>query len=190
MLEQNEPCLDDDENTARCVIYPVVISNPEVANALDHRQLFKFHPSNGKRKQLSLAQRAVLEATDEVHQYGCRTAESGNIRLASEGRLDPRSRRSYIGFYGLSVGRIKGLSNLVYDLFVEAAPENGEDAHAHLTMAEREGLGKNVHKSAYRTEIIDGLWRACVGPERHLCECDFDRKECLEGIELPVREGS
>lgn len=177
--------LSVEEVVARCAINPRFLYPKD--NRFDYVYLLGFtKPKGSSTFVTSVGWRELLPQDEDVHAYGCRSAASSNA--TKEPPPPPLNGAAhYIGFYGLRVGDGVDESNDVYDVHVEQLVENGECAHCHIVLTERENLTKDQQKlkSAKRSDIFYGIWEKMSGPSRHVCECDGDYTDQLESIELP-----
>ncbi|CAI2936187.1 hypothetical protein [Aminobacter niigataensis] len=193
MLAEANELLGDDQTVARCAIFPQFVPKDGPATAFDHTQLIYFRKDNKGQYAVSVGWRGLLPENADVHDFGCRQAANNNARKAGKLGRDPEpivEATHYLGYYDLSVIDAKAASDKVYDVFVELVPENGEDAHSHVVLNERESVEKNTPKVAHRTQIVDELWRRMAGPERWLCLCDEPHRNDLEAVILPLQKNT
>lgn len=183
--------LSNDEEVARCVIFPNSLPKVHDDGSYDRTAgLLYLKKLKTNLYAFSVGARSELPSSADVHDYGCRTAANGNTVRAAEAAAKDKPtppKLHYLGFYELGVADASAASNIAYLVYVEPCEENGEKAHCHLTLSEVPGLDQNTPKSVYRTKVVDHLWRSLRGPDRHTCDCDASVKEELDDIELPAR---
>lgn len=178
--------LPGEEQAARCAIVPQIFKDKQ---PFDPRQLIRFKEVVKKQFRLSVGSRTLLPTIDDVHGYGCRTAATSNAHKAEKLGHPPsidEGSSHYLGFYNFVVADAEQSSNEVYDVYVELVPENGEDAHSEVVMAEKTDIDKNAAKSMARAFVADSLWLKFAGPESHRCDVDKLHKEYLEDLVLPL----
>lgn len=184
--------LPDELGLVRCAIFPQAFEKGaalSIGSPFDYRQLLYFTGSK-KRRDLSVGSRDILNSDQLINEYGCRTAGASNADKAARLGRSPEplvEARHYLGFYYSDVGTVRSLENEVYDVDVERHVENGEVAHCHISMNEKDNPPLNVTKAEYRTLIIDNLWKKLLGPVRQLCGEDANHHDTLSAIHLPEK---
>lgn len=181
--------LQADDLVARCAIFPKF----QPSGAFSYSALLRFDTDKDdkKRRVMSVVSRSMADGEEGIHAYGCKAATVGNERISIRLGREPSVLEEtihYIGFYDVEVMRCLEASNDCYEVTVIHHPENGENAHFHVTMIEKEGAEKAPHKGAKRVEIVDRLWRHLVGPTRYVCESDSAIRAELETIPLPEKK--
>ncbi|PBB85739.1 hypothetical protein [Mesorhizobium sp. WSM3876] len=178
--EQQKPKSDF---VARCAIHPQFNGTGAV---FDHAWLLYFQGTK-KKRSLSVGWREYLPTDADVHAYGCRSAAIMNAGKLQRNGVAPeplKDKAHYLGFFQFSIKGAVGLANEVYRLSFEHVPEHGEEAHAHISYEELDGIDKNVNKASARTDIVDKLWRLMSAPVRHICPDDEPHRADLEAIDL------
>jgi len=152
--------------------------------------LLKFQKSKGEQNYvLSVVRRGLAKGSADVHAYGCRQATFSNEKKAEKQGcpiheiVEPVY---YLGYYDLITDSCEKLSGASYEVYVEHVPENNEEAHCHVVLAEAPTINKD-HKSAERLAIYIKLWDSCVGPARHICPENENMRTILESIDLPKK---
>lgn len=184
--------LHADEQIARCAIHDRFLTGSADSDERvfsEERLLALSRDKGTPNHKTSVGWRKLLPGDADVHGYGCRSAAMSNFKNAEKGRVlvPTQGQAHYLGFYNIDVGAVLRHENEIYKTFVEEWPEEGEDAHCHIVLEEKDGLTKNQQKlkSHYRTEIITGLWGVMGNPSRHICDCDVAYIDTLSSIRLP-----
>lgn len=184
-------CLDSTERVSRSAIFPKFYLNSEPVRGFAPEQLLDFQRIDKKDKSrlwTSVAWHLKLNNDrEEIHAYGCRLAAKKNERYVERKQVDPKplvSQCHYLGHYDFSLESIPHIETDAHSVEVVYQPEDGEDSHCNVIIAERSDLAADVDLKDSRATVITRLWRHLVGPYRGLCAVDAEYFEALEAIEL------
>ena len=132
----------------------------------------------------------LLGTLDKVHDYGCRVAAASTAQKQSD-HPSKKLRRGkdtthYRGSYWLDVDQVRGMDTTgVYTVEVFATPiKPDRPEHCDIALVPNGPLPVGIEMDSLKTEIIAQLRLCLRDPRHHICKCDSDLKEMLEGIEL------
>lgn len=127
----------------------------------------------GRPRRLSVIWRGRAPDADDVHRRGCEIARLGNARdadwLAKKSGRQAKPQRFYCGFAQASRSQVEECRGEDWKLVVEHAPENDDDAHAHICFV---FTGETGQEAIGLIEASDQLSAKLGEFAEHCCEHD------------------
>lgn len=135
-------------------------------NTLDRGRLFHFG-SDPLQPTMSVAWERFVPTEKLIHGYGLRMVAARNRKIS-----DPAKHKKYCGAYQFLVSDVLALPNDaslsdVEAIIISHLEENGEIAHANLTIQVRAGCDD---VPGVKTAILDRLWNIRRGPLHYFSE--------------------
>ncbi len=163
--------VSDGDSLFRHCVFPIAFNNKGVVQ----EKMWNLTPMEDGALHGSLAWERYAPTVDYVHGYGCRLAFGRNEKKRKTGKFKEKERQHYCGAYQLRGHAVRALAitpelDEIASADIIHQIEAGEIAHADLRIFLKPGIDLEGTKTA----IVDRLWHACSGPQRHICDCDKD----------------
>jgi hypothetical protein len=161
----------DGDSLFRHCVFPIAVNKKGII----HEKMWNLTPMEDGALHGSLAWERYVPTVDFVHGYGCRLSFGRNEKKRKAGTFEEKKRQYYCGAYRLMGHAVRALA-ITQELDEIASAdivhqiEGEEIAHADLRIFLKPG----VDVEGTKTAIVDRLWHACLGPLRHICDCDED----------------
>ncbi len=165
--------IPDGDSLFRQSVYPVSFKSK--GRVFAWGRCLNLQPKDDGSLVASLTWERYVPTTKLIHDYGCRLALRRNEKKQAAGEFKDKDQNVYCGAYQMKAKAIRDLGatdglDEILSADVVHRVEEGEIAHANLTVFLKPAFGANVEGT--KTAIVDRLWNACSGPLSHTCDCD------------------